>query len=531
MILGYVFSPTPVLAQLQQTAPIIVDGYPIFQVSQSGQFTAEQRADEANRLLRESIRNSNDPIEVRIDNNRELPVILVDGAHLLSVTSSDVPKGRSITEQAQLWREQLQQAIQQAQYERTVSYLVREGFISLVVLVLAFFVTKQLNKVWKRWIDPFIDRSINSTSSETGQPHTQIPTQPKPRLKFVSEILLTVLKGIIWLIAIFFVTSRFPQTRQITYDFINILRGTLITDAISLGDSQYSFLDLVLLIALLIALVFLAGTVGKLLRSRVLNFTGLSRAAQDTIVLMANYTLVFIGAIVILQLWGLDISSLTVFAGVLGVGIGLGIQGIAKEFVSGLVLIFERPIQVGDFVEVGELMGTVERISVRSTEIRTLDQISVILPNSRFLESEVINWSHGTSISRLKVPIGVAYGSDLTLVRNALLDAAKEHKEILTNPPPRVFFQGFGDSALNFQLLIWISKPYKQFQIKSDLYFIIDSMFRKRGIEVPFPQRDLHLRSGNLPLEVSPELINSLTELSSHLASWIKHQSNSKSDN
>ena len=179
-----------------------------------------------------------------------------------------------------------------------------------------------------------------------------------------------------------------------------------------------------------------------------------------------------------MQLWGLDISSLAVFAGVLGVGIGLGIQGIAKEFVSALVLIFERPIQVGDFVEVGELVGTVERISVRSTEISTVDQVSVILPNSNFLESEVINWSHGSPVSRLKVPLGVAYGSNLTNVRGALLDAAHEHPDVLSAPPPNVFFMEFGDSSLDFNLLVWICEPRKQFQIKSDLYFQIEQNSR-----------------------------------------------------
>lgn len=528
---GCVLSATSVLAQPQQTAPIILDGHRIFEVSQSGQFTAEQRAEEANRLLREIIKSSNDKVKVEIDDNRELPVILVDGAHLLSVTSNDVPKGRSITEQAQFWQKQLEQAIKQAQYERTRSYLINAGLISLGVLLLTFLITSQLENLWKRRIYPLLERSTTQVLiQETGQPYTQTPTQPKPKIQVISQVFLTLLKGIIWLIAIIYVTRLFPQTRQLSYDFVNVLSNSLITGIITLGNTQYSFLDITLLIAVLIALVFLSRTVGGVLRSRVLSFTGLSRAAQDTIALIANYTLVFIGVIVILQLWGLDISSLTVFAGVLGVGIGLGVQGIAKEFVSGLVLIFERPIQVGDFVEVGELKGTVERISVRSTEIRTLDQISVILPNSRFLESEVINWSHGTSVSGVKLPMGVAYGSDLSLVRNALLDAAKEHKEVLTNPPPKVFFLGFGNNSLDFQLLIWIAKPYKQFQIKSDLYFIIDSIFRKRHIEVPFPQRDLHIRSGSVPLDLSPELINSLTELSKNLATWIKHQSNSSNN-
>lgn len=199
-------------------------------------------------------------------------------------------------------------------------------------------------------------------------------------------------------------------------------------------------LDFFILVGLLAAVVTLTRMVSRVLKSKLLSATGLNRAVQDTTALIVNYALIFLGTIVVLQVWGLDLSSLTVFASVLGVGIGLGLQGIAKEFVSGLVLIFERPIQVGDFVEVDQLMGTVERISVRSTEIRTLDQISVILPNSRFLESEVINWSHSSPISRLKIPVGVAYGSNLEAVRRVLIDTAKNHRDILSMPSPQVFF-------------------------------------------------------------------------------------------
>ena len=180
-----------------------------------------------------------------------------------------------------------------------------------------------------------------------------------------------------------------------------------------MGTQQYSGIDFFIFIGLLIVLVTLTRMVSGVLKSKLLTATGLSRSVQDTTALIFNYTFIFLGTIVVLQVWGLDLSSLTVFASVLGVGIGFGLQVIAKEFVSGLVLIFEHPIQIGDFVEVAGLMGTVERISVRSTEIKTLDQISVILPNSRFLDSEVMNWSDSSPISRLKIPVNLAYGSNL----------------------------------------------------------------------------------------------------------------------
>jgi small-conductance mechanosensitive channel len=325
--------------------------------------------------------------------------------------------------------------------------------------------------------------------------------------------------------AVLYITNLFPQTRELSGKITYAIVGSLVSKLIPLGNTSYSVLDLFVLMGLFTGVVVSAGTVKKLLRSRVLSFTGMSRAAQETIAQVATYGMIFLGTIIVLQLWGLDLSSLTIVASVVGVGIGLGLQGIAKEFISGLVLIFERPIRVGDFVNVGDLMGTVERISVRSTEIRTLDELSIIVPNSRFLEAEVVNWTHHSPVSRLKVPVSVAYGSNLSIVRSALIDAAKEHPDVLAEPAPRVFFKGFGENALNFDLLIWIAEPRKQFRIMSDLYFRIEAILRHRKIEIPFPQRDLNVRSGSLPLELSPQLAESLAQLSNGMTQWLERQS------
>jgi small-conductance mechanosensitive channel len=300
---------------------------------------------------------------------------------------------------------------------------------------------------------------------------------------------------------------------------------------VPLGDKSYSLVQIIFLIGLFIGLLIVAKTLKKVLRSRVLHMTGMSRGSQETIAQIANYTLILIGTLVLLQVWGLDLSSLTIFASVLGVGIGLGLQGIAKDFVSGLVIIFERPIQVGDFVEVAGKVGTVERISVRSTEIMTLDQVAIFVPNSRFLESEVINWSYPSPLSRLKISVRVAYGSNLSAVKDALVDAANEHPDILSEPAPQVWFTGFGQSSLMLNLLVWITQPRKQFQIKSDLYFRIDEILRDRHVEIPFPQRELHLRNGSLPLEVSPQLQDSLIDVAQNLALWLKNQPHQGSKN
>jgi hypothetical protein len=197
---------------------------------------------------------------------------------------------------------------------------------------------------------------------------------------------------------------------------------------------------------------------------------------------------------VLLQAVGVDISSLAIFLSVIGVGIGFGLQNIANNFISGLIIMVERPVQVGDFVKLGDLTGTVKRIGIRSTEISTLDRVTIIVPNSEFIDSKVINWSHGYPVSRLHIPLGVAYGSPIKLVRQAVFEAAKRHPKVLRYPKPQLWFEGFGDSSLDFTLLVWIREPRQQFRIKSDLYYLIEANFRRFNIEIPFPQRDLHIR-------------------------------------
>ncbi|AFZ42693.1 MscS Mechanosensitive ion channel [Halothece sp. PCC 7418] len=526
-ILSFSLFVLPVAAQNNYSAPILVDGKVVFEVTASGQFTAKERAEDANRTLNRIIRENISPLQeeeevtinVTVDNGQTIPVLKINGNHLLSVTPEDKPQGRSLDEQARIWKQQLESAIAQAKRERTASYLVPMTLASILIIIIAGLLIWAIGLICERWINPYLRESETPAESHT-QPFSSTNT------RFIAfQVFLNFLRSIIILIALGYISTLFPQTRHLSRQLRDTLVYSLTSDLFPLGNNAYSVLDLIILIALFTALFIGARSIKQVLRLRVLSLTGLSRAAQETIALVANYSLVLIGALVLLQIWGLDISSLTVFAGVLGVGIGLGIQGIAKEFVSGLVLIFERPIQAGDFVEVGDLVGTVEHISVRSTEITTLDRVSVILPNSRFLESEVVNWSHRSPVSRLRIRAGVAYGSNVELVRQTLLDAAHDHTDVLSIPPPNVFFLGFGDSSLDFDLLAWISEPRKQFQIKSDLYFLIYKLFTERGIEIPFPQRDLHVRSGNLPVELTPELTQSLSQLSTHLSGWLDNQS------
>ncbi|NES23488.1 MAG: mechanosensitive ion channel [Symploca sp. SIO3E6] len=312
----------------------------------------------------------------------------------------------------------------------------------------------------------------------------------KPAKLFLRLGLLGCLTGL-WTAVIFYISDLFPQTRSWRYKLVNLLNAPFF----NLGDEPYSAIQVLLLLGLTVGLWFAVSIFTRLFKSYILAKTGAVAGVQQVLATLIQYLLTFLGLIILLPIWGLDVGSLAIFASVLGLGIGFGVQNITNNLISGLIISLERPIQVGDFINVNELVGTVKRIGARSTEILTLDKVSIIVPNSRFLESEVINWSHGDPVSRLRIPVGVAYGSDIEEVKTALLEAANAHPDVLLIPEPQVWFQEFADSSLNFDLLVWTGEPKKQPRIKSDLnYFIVKSL-NSHQIEVPFPQRDLNLRS------------------------------------
>ena len=186
--------------------------------------------------------------------------------------------------------------------------------------------------------------------------------------------------------------------------------------------------------------------------------SGLNRSLQYALAQIISNVVLVIGIVVVLTNTGINLGALAVFAGAIGVGIGVGLQGIASNFISGLVILAERPISLGDRVEVGESAGQVQRIGARATVIVTNDNISIIVPNSKFIEEPVTNWTYGDPRVRFRVPVGVAYGSDIDKVREALIAAGREHPKTLAEPPPNVFLSEFGDSSINFELVVWSSE-------------------------------------------------------------------------
>jgi small-conductance mechanosensitive channel len=221
----------------------------------------------------------------------------------------------------------------------------------------------------------------------------------------------------------------------------------------------------------------------------------LEEGIQYTLTRISHYVIMVIGAVVAFQFMGVDLTGLAVILGFLSVGIGFGLQNVTSNFVAGLILLLERPIKVGDRVTVGDQEGDVLAIKIRSTTIRTLNNIAVIVPNSEFVSSTVVNWSYGDQKVRLEIDVGVSYGSDLEVVLRSLKEVAEEHPEVLKNPAPEVLHGGFGDSAWNMRLRAWIDRPQRHPQVRSAINCAIVRKFRENGVEIPFPQRDLHVRS------------------------------------
>jgi len=493
----------PAIAQTPAKVPVVLDGAQIFQVSKSGRYNAQERAEAINSQLQNAVQTSQ-PVRVRIEQRNQLPTILLNDRYLLTVTESDAIPGSTPQEQASIWLQQIQTALQQAQQERTATYLWQTTLLAAGIAFIAAALTWLLGWIKHHFFQAAQERLSASTESDADR-------QPLKVLEFLFKLVLAIARIGLWVGVALYITNLFPFTRQWSYQIASVLTTSLASPILTLSNNSYSVIDLVILAGLLFGLVIFAGIITNLFRSRILRYAGINRGAQEAIAILAKYGLIFVGTLVLLQVWGLDISSLAIVASALSVGIGLGLQDIAKNFGSGIVLVFERPIQVGDFVEVGDYKGTVERIGARSTEIRTLDRVSIIVPNSRFLENEVINWSHRNPISRLHLPVGVAYGCDTKTVEGALLEAASSHASVLKSPPPQVLFKSFGNSSLDFELLVWTKEPERQFLLTSDLYYKIYEMLKQRQIEIPFPQRDLNLRSGTL--EFSPQVESALTQM------------------
>ena len=279
-------------------------------------------------------------------------------------------------------------------------------------------------------------------------------------------------------------------------EILDILRKKLV----SLGDVTITPAVLLSVVLILLGAFWVSRLLRGMLRRNVFRRTHLNIGTQETIARILHYIIMLLGVFIAIQQIGVDLTTLAAISAVLMVGIGLGLQNITSNFISALILLFERPVQVGDFVEVGGVQGRIRAIKTRSSIVETLDNVSIIVPNSNFITDNVTNWSYRDSKVRIHISVGVSYGSDVDLVAETLLQVGRSHQEVLLNPEPTIQFLEFGDSALNFDLLVWINDASRQYFIRSDLNFAVVKAFQERDITIAFPQRDLHIRTA-VPLE------------------------------
>ena len=254
--------------------------------------------------------------------------------------------------------------------------------------------------------------------------------------------------------------------------------------------------------------ILVARFVSAFIERRIAKRHHIDPGLRYTICRLVRYIVIAIGSLIaIKQAFALDLTSIAVVFTALSVGIGFGLQYIAADIASGFILLFERPIRVGDRITIGEDEGDVQSINLRSTVVTTNDRIAIIVPNSKLVSQRVINWSYGDPRARIAIPVGVADDSDIDLVSNTLIEAAKGVENVLTDPPPRVQFLKFGDYSLDFRLLIWTSQPRRHVQIRSDINYRIAQLFREREIRIPYPTQEFLLRSGSTPKEFQPSLV------------------------
>jgi small-conductance mechanosensitive channel len=251
---------------------------------------------------------------------------------------------------------------------------------------------------------------------------------------------------------------------------------------------------------------FLASrAVRSILMEDVLPRREVDRGAQMSMARLVHYGFVLVGFLLALMALGVDLRNVTIIGGALGVGIGFGLQTIVNNFVCGLILLFERPVSVGDYIELGGQWAEIKKIGLRSTIVQTFDRADLVIPNSDLITNQVTNWTRSDRLARIKIPVGVAYGSDVPLVMKILQECAEENPSVVKSPEPRIYFMGFGESSLDFEMRVHLADIDDWFRARTVIIMEIERKFRESGVEIPFPQRDLHLRSVDESVSSSAE--------------------------
>jgi small-conductance mechanosensitive channel len=271
-----------------------------------------------------------------------------------------------------------------------------------------------------------------------------------------------------------------------------------LTHSWAVGQFHFSLGGILLFVGTVWLSVLAARFTAFVLAEDVLSRADLPKGLPATISMVVRYLVVFAGFLLALTITGVPWSQLALVAGGLGVGIGLGLQSLVANAVAGVVLAVERPIRVGDVVEAGTMIGEVKNVGLRSSVIRTFDGAEVIVPNNELVSRQIVNWTLSDHVRRIEIPVSVAYGTDPRRVLELLLSVTRDRPEILKEPPPVALFRGFGDSSLNFVLRFHTGDFANWVQVASEATLLVNDALNAEGIEIPFPQRDIHIRSGGL---------------------------------
>lgn len=275
-----------------------------------------------------------------------------------------------------------------------------------------------------------------------------------------------------------------------------------------IGSLEVSVTQLIQGVLILAIAFLLSRTLSRLLERSIAKKAYVDPGLRYTLGRLSQYLIITLGILLALKAaFSLDLSSIAVVFTALSVGIGFGLQYIAADIASGFILLFERPVRVGDRITIGEDEGDVQSINLRTTVVSTNDRVSIIVPNSRLVSQRLINWSYGDPRARIAIPVGVATDSDVERVSATLLNAAEDVDNVLHDPPPKVQFLKFGDWSLDFRLLVWTNRPRLHTQIRSDINYRIEKLFREARIEIPFPQTELRLRDGTLQLDTGDKFV------------------------
>ena len=365
-----------------------------------------------------------------------------------------------------------------------LSSFVLSGFMITLMSAYILWSLLELNESSIGW--------VNNTTSVAGVRIRNFFNLTRVTAKSRLAIYQLFFDAVFWIV---FITVLFR-----TWDPTGTVLGTIssyATDGIPMGDIRIIPSNIIAGIIAFAILTAVTGWIKRWIDRRWLKQITSDRGARDALVTIVGYTGFTISLLVGLSIGGVNITGLAVVAGALSVGIGFGLQSIANNFISGIILLFERPIKAGDFVSVGDVEGIVKKISIRATEVETLDNQDMLIPNSELISGRVTNWVLHNPYGRIIIEIGVAYGSDVEKVKEILEEVSSDHDQVITDgraSPPKALFMGFGDSSLDFQLRVRIIDIKKRYDVLSDLNFEINKIFNKEGITIPFPQRDIHIK-------------------------------------